>query len=99
MTPKINKIACRCVLLLTVASFVAFCEHRALISLYLAYDPVHYWGKDSFTLISVRTTIIKDDCLGLDYSYSLDWWYGSVMGKNSLRIHAALHGWEQREQR
>ncbi len=36
--------------------------------------------------ISVRTTIIKDDC---QIAYSLDWQYGSVQGKNSLHIHAA----------
>ncbi len=37
-------------------------------------------------IISVRTTIVKDDW---QLAYSLDWRYGSVLGKNSLRIHAA----------
>ncbi len=43
----------------------------------------------NFTVIflqCVRTIIIKDD---LQLAYSLDWRYGSVLGKNSLRIHQA----------
>ncbi len=37
-------------------------------------------------LISVMTTIVKDDW---QLAYSLDWRYGSVLGNNSLCIHAA----------
>ncbi len=36
-------------------------------------------------LSGVRTAIVKDDW---KLAYSLDWRYGSVLGKNSLRFHA-----------
>ncbi len=41
--------------------------------------------KANHKLRSVRTTIIKDDW---QLAYYLYWRYGSVLGKNSLRIHA-----------
>ncbi len=48
-----------------------------------------YWFLSLHNLlvhVSVRTTIVKDDW---QLAYSLDWRYGSVLGKTSLRIHAA----------